>query len=64
MSKESFRSSCGLYVSVVELYVYHRTLHVSWVYTGSFGFKPVYLSRTSCTYLELSSYCSSSSIDA
>jgi hypothetical protein len=46
MSQESFRSSGVLYVSLLELYMCHRALLVSWIYTGSFDCTPVYLSRT------------------
>jgi hypothetical protein len=37
MSQKSFRSSDVLYVSILELYVCHRDLHVSRLYAGSFS---------------------------
>ena len=46
MSQESFRSPGVLYVSLNELYLCHIALHVSRLYTGSFGLTPMYLSRT------------------
>ena len=37
MSKESFRSSCDRYVSLLEYYMCYRALHVSRFYSGSFS---------------------------